>query len=61
MAFVFAAFTGLLNQAFFGLISARMGGNLWAASQLALRRSSRTNTIGVQRYLALCGSQSQPL
>lgn len=26
MAFVFAAFTGLLNQAFFGLVSAQMGG-----------------------------------
>lgn len=48
MAFVFAAFTGLLHQAFFGLISAQIGGNLWATLHLALHRSSRANTVGAE-------------
>lgn len=36
-------------------------GNLWATSHLTLCGSSRANTVGVRRYLALCGAQSQPL
>lgn len=61
MAFVAAAFTGLLQQAFFRLLSAQIGGHLWAALHPALHRSPRSNAVAVQRYLALCRSQSQPL
>lgn len=61
VAFVSTAFTGPLEQALFGLISALVGGTPGQHGTSCGTGSPRADTRGVQRYPALCRAPSQPL